>query len=146
MWFKRKNLAINLIFRGIVREGTIMTDYTSSGLEFKSPDLKFYENRVKTFKAWSTQIQPDSIYERHSWASNNLSQIKLESIFYLFLFFLLASILQSLKHESDHFHFYLLLKGKTTPFYLYWLDMIKLLYIKKIQIKENPNFTVISNL
>lgn len=36
-----------------------MTDCTLLGLEFQSPDLVFYKNRVKTFDSWSTQIHPN---------------------------------------------------------------------------------------
>lgn len=34
-----------------------MTEYME--LEFKSPDMKFYINRLKTFETWSNQIQPN---------------------------------------------------------------------------------------
>lgn len=34
-----------------------MTQFTS--LEFNSPNLQFYNNRLKTFDTWSLQIRPD---------------------------------------------------------------------------------------
>jgi hypothetical protein len=32
---------------------------TGLGIEFKSPELKLYENRLQTFESWSQQIQPN---------------------------------------------------------------------------------------
>ena len=36
-----------------------MAECKSSGLDFSSPDFKFYMERLKTYDSWSSQIKPD---------------------------------------------------------------------------------------